>query len=704
MASRTPRCPVSRVHPPSMEVLGDCLMKIHLRTGPRLLLSLLGLLWILPLCTDAAGAYPREYKKWRDIDPSFWRSDSYDSLGIHHAVILFDGVIIDESNRNSEFSIVYYYRRVRVLDDRGIEEFATVEIPFHREDKFEGLKARTLKPDGSEIKVEKDEVYDKTLVSFGKRGVRAKAFAFKGVEAGDILEYITKMRRKVISPPPVRLRHRYYTHETEVLWIFRRMPALSQRQAFIHRDDFFVPAYVAPNIRQFKHELRQLPDPEHVQAIYLRVRDLPPIPEEPFMPTEEEVVPLFIGHYQLPNLDEKEPYWSRAAKHMGEGTRDYLKKDSDLAPWMDRFPDERNLDADLRLCFEIIHENVKCDEFLPLDERSEEWPLRRNVNHLLEHGLGTSYDVSCLLVCMLQRLGYTSTVFWIRDRSEGFFLEDWQSARQFTMCGVVVESDDGLRWCFPAFPEATPDAMPWEAIGCTALLLDLAEDDDDRPFPHTEHIPMPGPDWNQVRLDMALSVDDDLMARGRLNATLRCRNELSFISELSTMEEDDALKTLRKRALPDVNATVHDAEFSLDDMEISYSCSLEVEGIVDQAASLLLVDWGALRLDHYELPKKYRELPIDLKYPCHYVSKVELTIPEGYAIEQAPPVAHLEGAFGEFRSETVFGTNSVKLYRDLVLKHSMFARDGAVALREFFDQVSAANADPAVLAKTDDGP
>ncbi len=134
------------------------------------LLLLLAALLAIAACPSVAF---EKFDKWRPMTEIDWGAQPNEALDIHHAVILFDGTIIDERDLQYWTTHVSHYRRVRVFDEKGIEEFRTVEIPFTDQDRIIKLKARTLKPDGREIKVGRKDVYEKTLISHGWEEVKA---------------------------------------------------------------------------------------------------------------------------------------------------------------------------------------------------------------------------------------------------------------------------------------------------------------------------------------------------------------------------------------------------------------------------------------------------------------------------------------------------------------------------------------------------
>ncbi len=73
---------------------------------------------------------------------------------------------------------------IKIFNDAG-RDLANFELP----DLVTGIRARTVRPDGSAVELSSDQIMEKILVR--KRGLKLdmKVFALPDVEAGSIVEY-----------------------------------------------------------------------------------------------------------------------------------------------------------------------------------------------------------------------------------------------------------------------------------------------------------------------------------------------------------------------------------------------------------------------------------------------------------------------------------------------------------------------------------
>ena len=127
----------------------------------------------------------------------------------HGSPFTFSAIDLDEARERADYpgaSAVYLLREgmyqleeistfsehvvLKILEERG-KKYADVKLPFWEECEVLDLKARTIKPNGSVINVDKSDVYEVTdfpeFIMYADR--KAKVFSFPSVDTGCVLEY-----------------------------------------------------------------------------------------------------------------------------------------------------------------------------------------------------------------------------------------------------------------------------------------------------------------------------------------------------------------------------------------------------------------------------------------------------------------------------------------------------------------------------------
>jgi hypothetical protein len=92
----------------------------------------------------------------------------------------------DKNNRRRLREEHYY--RVKIYHDRGVEQFLEGAIRYPKNLRVVNIQARTIKPDGQIVPVEESEIFSNVLEKTEDSTFVEKAFAFKQLQPGDIVE------------------------------------------------------------------------------------------------------------------------------------------------------------------------------------------------------------------------------------------------------------------------------------------------------------------------------------------------------------------------------------------------------------------------------------------------------------------------------------------------------------------------------------
>ena len=87
------------------------------------------------------------------------------------------------------------YVRLKVFNERGRESQSKIDIPYLGSWKIEDVSARTITSTGNIVELQKENVFERTIVKANGFKVKAKSFVLPNVEPGSIIEYRWKERR-----------------------------------------------------------------------------------------------------------------------------------------------------------------------------------------------------------------------------------------------------------------------------------------------------------------------------------------------------------------------------------------------------------------------------------------------------------------------------------------------------------------------------
>ena len=126
-----------------------------------------------------------------------------------------------------------------------------------------------------------------------------------------------------------------------------------------------------------------------------------------------------------------------------------------------------------------------------------------------------------------------------------------------------------------------------------------------------------------------------------------------------------------------------------------------MDGLVEYAGSRLLCTLEDIRCDDYDMPSESRETYIDFHYPRRNASRVHLTIPEGYVVEDVPPDHELSRNFAIFRSVYRQDEGMISFERDIEIPFSRYTERDAEDFNKCFGDMYAASDQPIILKRED---
>jgi hypothetical protein len=104
-----------------------------------------------------------ESARWREITP--------EELALQQPVVDSEyaaEILFSEASLKQELTEVgttgswNFYSRIKVFDDKGVEEISKFELTYSKGREIRNVEGRTIKPDGTEIKLEKNDIFDVT--------------------------------------------------------------------------------------------------------------------------------------------------------------------------------------------------------------------------------------------------------------------------------------------------------------------------------------------------------------------------------------------------------------------------------------------------------------------------------------------------------------------------------------------------------------
>ncbi len=128
--------------------------------------------------------------EYKEVCTNLWtQEEDYYQYNYYHESYSYYMMRYAQCNGNTRYTVL---RKIKLLNEMGLEEYATMVIPDLPGFEIITLDARTIKPDGTVIDLEADDIKEKeiSLSDIDEIGIDYLQFAIPGVEIGDEIESI----------------------------------------------------------------------------------------------------------------------------------------------------------------------------------------------------------------------------------------------------------------------------------------------------------------------------------------------------------------------------------------------------------------------------------------------------------------------------------------------------------------------------------
>ncbi len=443
------------------------------------------------------------------------------------------------------------------------------------------------------------------------------------------------------------------------------------------------------------------------------LRDRPYRPDEPYAPDDNWFDARVFATFQLP--DTSQPLgldtfqrWSAVAAYYEKLSEGQCDRDEALTATVQRLTSgvDDQLDrirAIARHVQELRYVSINRGIGLGFGFR----PRRATEVH--SKGWGDCKDKANLMCAMLREIGVTAHLATAHTEWGRLVSPDWPSPQQFNHAIVAIRVDDSVdlpaavatgRFGRVLFFDATHEYtvlgdLPLPLQG-SKVHIEVAGSD--------ELVTLPEIPFEQNRridriMRVVLAPDGSVVGTGAFTGDGQAASSLrGLVRRRSTRELEEYVANILGNALR--GAVVKDVKFT-DDRTANRS-ELKFEFSAPRLLQYLPGDLALVKLDFFNragvpaFPEKTRRLPIDFD-GLRLREVVELTLPEGLAVEEVPEKTVLECPFGSYDNHFEVGDGVLRFERVLELPPARIPTDEYSKVRQFLMDVGRADRVSAVL-------
>lgn len=595
--------------------------------------------------------------------------------------------VVDEllgSNRDLQ-RVFYHYIRLKIFNEKGTEKAATIDLTYGDRLNIIEVAGRTVKPDGSIVELDKKAVYKRDIVRASGRTVKAVSFAMPGVEPGAIVEYRWKEAQDDNRIKYLRLNF--------------------QREFPVERVTYFIkplPDDIIGGMRMYLNPFQCTTSPLKLEndgynSTY--VENVPAQRDEPYTPSEPNLAPWALVHYQEGDRRDPDKYWNDLGKKSYKELKDAARANDEIkSAAATATQSAKNDEEKTAALIEIVRQRVRSvfDDSVTEAEREKFFKSRpkdrlRTAPEILKSGLGTANEMNVVVAALAQQAGLEARPAMVADRNEQLFHP------KYTVDDYYLDNIDlavKVNGAWKVYDVSTrllpPGMISWREEGVFALITD----------PKTStfiQTPQSSPEASTESRTAKLTLTEEGTLEGDVEETYSGHRGEDFrlqIVRKSKAQQDQWLQDRVTRIFPDAKVTMVKLE-NVDDpvKPLRATYHLEAENFAQVTGKRILFQPNAFRRGQVSpFSASSRRSIIEFPYGWKEVDQVTLQLPMGWKLDNADnPGSFQFGKPGSYTMKmTISKSNELVLNRDLTFGSEgmiNFGTESYPSLKKIFDEI-----------------
>lgn len=607
-----------------------------------------------------------------------------------------------EERTEDDLHMFSIYIRLKVLTEKG-KEYANVELPYS---KGEGgisvgdIAGRTIHPDGTIIPFT-GKPYDKLIEKTQGMRHMAKIFTLPDVEVGSIIEYryTRRMDDHWFMAPSWFIQSDLFTRKAHYMWkpTNKELTTNDDRGQLTNSIAWFP---VLPATADFKNT--RLPasgiNGDGRLTFELNIHDVPPAPEEEYMPPISSLsfrVLFYYSPYRTP-----EEYWKSEGKHWSKLSDKFIGPGSAVrAAVPDLTTPSDTQEQKLRKIYAAVMKLENTDftrEHTNSEEKAQGIHEVHSTDDIWEHKRGSGDQLAELFVSMARAAGMKAYLSTVVNRDRNLFLLGYLNISQFDDYLAIVNVDGKEQYFDPGSRYCPYQHLAWKHT----MVGSLRQVDSG-----TTLVQTPGEPYTMSNVQRVanLTMDQQGIVTGTVKLTYIGAPALSWRQRSLTGDTTSLERELRvslEHLLPqgmDVKLASID---KLEDYEKPLSVNFNVKGPIGSSTGKRLLIPGDIFEANSKptFPHEKREVAVYFHYPYIAQDAVRVNFPSTFKVESLPTGDKQQFQnFALYNLSTESTPTSVTFRRNYTLGEIMFMPKEYPDLRAFYNKIETKDQESVVL-------
>ncbi len=595
------------------------------------------------------------------------------------------------------------YAEVKILTEKGKEEFSEIEIPYEQgesapegetanDQNVNNVRGRTIEPDGTVVPFT-GKPYRKQLLKAGEEKIMEKVFSLPDVRVGSIIEY-------------------QYTIDYEANWLMS--PSwIIQQDLYVHEAHYhFVPTDTGETIMSTDaqgHEnavshliyYQWLPKGTQVRegldGFDLVVDNVPPLQHEPYTPPIDSYSYRLIFYYSP--YDTGEAFWKAEGKYWSKDLDRFAEPSGRIKAAVAQIVSAGdNEDQKLQKIYAAVMtvENTDFTREHTQQENKAEGQKVKTAADIWGNKRGDSNEITRLFIAMARAAGFKTYAMIVTVRDQNLLNLGYLFWPQLSDEIAIVNVDGKEQYFDPGERYCEYGKLDWEHD----QMVGIRQTDNG-----TKVAEAPSAVYKDNATlrtaDLTLAANGEV--QGQIRITMRGTEALRWRHFALAHDEEATKKAFEKQIQARVPAGVQvkmNHFLALSDYTSNLMAVLDVSGtmgtVTGKRAFIPASFFEARAAPLF--PAQERENPVDMGYPFVARDEINLTLGPGLSVASVPAkvsipypqMAEYQAAYG--------GQGSIyKQVRLLALGNAIYKASEYPQLRDFFQKVGAQDQQQVVL-------
>jgi hypothetical protein len=644
-----------------------------------------------------SAAFAQAQQQWTAPTPEELSMTAQPQVPGAAAVYLFR-----EETTDDKLHMFSIYTRLKVLTERG-KEYSNVELSYARGSNGSGftvdeVQGRTIHPDGTIIPFT-GKPYDKLVEKTQGVKVMAKVFTMPDVEIGSIIEYRYKLRYndEYFQSPQWYIQSNLWMRKGHYIWrpIDLSTTNITLTNARGDASNNISWASVLPT----GTEVTQSHLPGSSQAlIELNVHDIPPSPQEDFMPPIRSFTFRVLFYYT--GYRTADEFWKSEGKFWAKTQDKYIGPGSVVtAAVKDLVTPADTPDQKLHKLYAAVmklENTTYTRQHSDAEERAQGFKEIHTTDDIWTRKRGSDDQLAGLFVAMARAAGLKAYVGVVTNRDRNLFIKTYLTLSQLDDVVAIVTVDGKDQFFDPGTRFCPYGHIAWKHTYAEGIRQTESGSD----YFHT-----PGEPYTFSRTQRVanLALDQQGAVTGTITMTymgdpaIRWRQR-SVEGDSASLERE--VRTSVERLMPqgiEVKVTSID---KLEDFEQPLVANLEVKGTLGSSTGKRVLLPGDIFVVNAKpsFPHEKRDIPVYFQYPHMIQDAVRIRFPQMLSVESLP--ASDKTAFEKSISYSLSSEsapNSFTVRRTYVLGEIVYNPPQYASFRTFYSKMENKDQESVVL-------